>query len=274
MVRKLFRNGQPTSKAMQPTDQQLFLYSDPDCISTEQLWLKKSWKMLTENTYKEFGAFLRLCTLCNGLPFTFDSETRKMLVYSSQARKALYLGMTLWLFIRGVHTSSLVVLSWYGRRSPSTTDTVMELCYASSFLVAFILNLGYYIKKDSLVILVNHLFKFDSKSKLKSPTKKGKGDPAARNRAKDGVTELIKFLRMSPVTTAFSFGGFLYAIRRKKDMYLCYPLGENHSNPALIAVYFILESYTLLWMWCMTFFLWFIVLIYANISNFWLEQIS
>ena len=231
--------------------------------------------MLTENTYKEFGAFLKLCTLCNGLPFTFDSATRKLVVIRSFGRSFLYLVMVFWLLVRGLYTSFLVVLSWFGKRSPSATDTVMELCYASSFLVAFTLNAGYYIKKDSLTNLVNHLFKFDSKSTLAFfKIRNLEGSGPARARRSDGVTAFIKYLRMSPVTTAFSFGGLLYTIRRKKDMYLCYPLGENHSNPALLSLYFILESYTLLWMWCMTFFLWFVVLIYGNISNFWLEQIS
>ena len=183
--------------------------------------------------------------------------------------------MLLWIAIRCFyHIFCLLTSFFYG--FPSIADTTIEMAFVVSTLTVCTLHISVYCHREAYMSFLNQMIRVNKCYAEKFLTIEARSRGRHWNtgtKYTDGVWPYMKLMTPCMFSSALTFGVIFLSQPHKRLYYYSYLVGAQNSI-VLTGLYFLLECYTLCWMFGILFLLWYTQLLYANSTGFWLKQIT
>ena len=189
--------------------------------------------------------------------------------------KLWYFLLLLWTAFRCVY-HVFWILSGFVHGFPSVADTTIEISFAVFMSTVCTMNISSYSGRQTCMELFNQMLRANKlfSEKFLAPEAKTRGRHWNNGiQYNDGCWLYMKLLTPCSFSCALTFGMLFLYQPHKRLYYYSYLFGTENSI-AYMALYFLLESYSLCWTVGIIYFLWYSQLLYANSSGFWLDQIT
>ena len=242
--------------------------------SSETSGDQRARKMFTQETYLQIKLFCKYTSKLANIPMVYNEHKQQFENVSGKA-KCWYLFM-LAAFTQRVcyHAFTIIYSMFYG--FPKVSDATVEIFYYFGFAFSLFVNLGFYYCREDIVVLLNELLVtnkvFQSEFMIEETVQPSGRHWLTGNKYSDGCSLFMKLLTPSSFSTPLSCG-VMFLLQPYKRIYF-YHLIPGEKPFWLAYLYFIPETYYFCWGNGCIYFFWYILLLYGNSSNFWLEQIG
>ena len=182
--------------------------------------------------------------------------------------------MLLWLFIRSIYHLFWVLRSCvYG--FPPISEATIELYYTIVQSVTLGINFWGYLDSSSLANHLNQLITINKtfhSEFLVSDAKTGGRNRTNGSKYTDGCSTYMRLFTSASQIGLFPFAAMFLLVPHQRIYFYSYIPGQKSSIHLIL--YFVWEFYTYCWQISVCYLFWYVQMLFANSTNFWLQQIG
>ena len=230
--------------------------------------------MFTQETYTQIKLFCKHTSRLASLPMVYNERKQQFQEISGKAKYWYLLMLATFTLRVCYHIFTIVHSMFYG--FPKIADATMEIFYCFGTSFCLFVSVGIYFCREDIIVLLNQLLvtnkTFQSEFLIEETVQPSGRHWLNGEKYSDGCSLFMKLLTPGSFSTPLSLGA-MFLLQPNKRIYFYY-LIPGVKPFWLKYLYFIPETYCFFWGTGSVFFLWYILLLYGNSSNFWLQQIG